>query len=92
MRTGKRERVTFADRFFTAFLSAVLVFVVCLLCSLFLLRGAAHIDQLYYWYWRVTLLISVSAGVVGFFVGSRKMAEVFGSIFRTNKPKDGHWY
>lgn len=92
MRIGKRERSTFADRFFTALLSCLLTFVVFVIFSFALIRGAGRIENLYSWYWQLTFVVTLLSGIVGFLLGSRKMAEVFGYLFRTNKPKDGHWY
>jgi uncharacterized protein YacL len=90
MRTTEREQATLADRFFTALLSCLSTLVVGLLLSFVLIRLRS--EALYYWYWQLVFIASTFAGIVGFIVGSRKMAEIFGFFFRTNKPKDGHWY
>jgi len=44
------------------------------------------------WYWILLFIISIISGVLGFFLGSEKMLELFGSLWGTNKPKDGNWF
>jgi len=91
MQTTKREQASLADRFFTALLSCLLTLVAGLLLSFVLMRQRSGVG-LYFGYWQLVFGVSAVASVIGFIVGSRKMAEIFGFFFRTNKPKDGHWY
>ena len=88
MQTPKRERVSIADRFITALLSSIVIFVISIIIGFALVRFRS---SLYFGYWHLVLPAAALSGIVGFVLGSQKMAEVFGFVFRTNKPKDGHW-
>jgi hypothetical protein len=88
---NREEPITIIDRIFTAIMSVFLMFLTCFL-FIFLFGGLGTGGMLFTtWYWKVTLLISAVAGLVGFILGSSRMSEVFGYLWQTNKSKDGNW-
>jgi len=94
MKESYSNKTTVADRIVTSICSVILMLITGIVTIVLFAKGgsvaALHIDLLE-WYWRLLLIFSFISGVLGFFLGSEKMLEVFGFLWGTNKPKDGNW-
>lgn len=95
----KKEKVGIVDRVLIALFSVIATYCTAF-GVLFFSRGAVSGDPsgqgLGYilgqgWLYWIINGLAIIAGIAGFVLGSSRMAEVWGFIWRTNKPKDGNW-
>lgn len=79
--------ISLADRLYSATGSVVATYCTAIVI-LFISKGALVSQSWISW---LIHSLAVMAGVTGFVLGSGRMADIWGFVWRTNKPKDGHW-
>ena len=94
-KTQNDTQITLWERILTALISSLLSILVCLVTSFILFRagkgGTDFFQTFFTIYWKGSITFISAAAILGFVLGSARMAELFGIFFRTNKPKDGNW-
>ncbi|WP_455222827.1 hypothetical protein [Kaarinaea lacus] len=98
MKNKEKENISFVERIMTAFLSVLFMGITCVVVTFILFvvsgKGAGGPSEIILsetWYWKLAFALCGFAGVLGFVLGTEKMSDIFGFIWRTNKPKDGNW-
>lgn len=93
-----KENISLSERIMTAFLSVIVMGMTCVVVTFILFvvsgKGAGGPSEVILgesWYWKLALALCGFAGVLGFVLGGERMSDIFGFIWRTNKPKDGNW-
>ena len=92
----KDSRISFSDRMIGTLISAVAIFITFAflpVIAAFIKGGGMLTGRIMFegWYWLIAFGSTAVAAAIGFVLGTERVIELIGSLWGTNKPKDGSW-